>query len=199
MLIDYAGSSQEPTSRPDHASYPGRYRPRPHRRGGALLVGVLVLVTVGGGGVYGISWGGGRLTGNETVIADRLVAPITGTADTLSVTVTTVQTTDHFTKVGVTAKNDDSMTVSIKVWSSSQLVDGTGQALKPLANFGVAPDIDVPANGIMVTDVITFDDRLTPDATTATLTFDFLFSKDLEFDARALQVENIQLAPFTGG
>jgi hypothetical protein len=199
LLIDYARSSQEPTAGPDHAPYPGRYRPRPHRRGGALLVGILVLVTVGGGAAYGISWGIGRLTGNETVIADRLVEPVTGTADTLSVTVTAVQATDHFTKVAVTAKNDDSMTVSIKVWSSSQLVDGTGQALKPLDNFGGASDIDVPANGIMVTGVITFDGRLAPDATTATLTFSFLFSMDLGFDADSLQVENIQLEPFTGG
>jgi hypothetical protein len=122
LLVDYARSSQEPASRSDHAPYPGAYRPRPHRRGGALLVGILLLVTVGGGAAYGISWVVGRVTGNENVITDRLVAPVTGTADTLSITVTAVEITDHFTKVAVTAKNDDSMTVQINVWANSQLL-----------------------------------------------------------------------------
>jgi hypothetical protein len=195
LLVDYAGSAREPDPGPYRSPYPP---PRPRRRGGALLVGVLVLVTVGGAGAYGISWAVGRVTGNETVIADRLVAPVDGKADTLTVTVTSVEVTDHFTKVGVSARNDDAMSVDINVWASSHLIDGTGQSLDPMTGFATQDDISVPANGITVSEVITFDGWLTQDATTATLTFNFLFAHGFEFDADSLQVENIQLAAFTG-
>jgi hypothetical protein len=196
LLVDYARSSrEEPTRGPGHAGYPEAHRPRPHRRGGALLVGILVLVVLGGGAAYGISWVVGRVTGNETVIADRLAEEVTGTADTLSVEVTSVEVTDHFTKVGVSARNDDAMTVLISVWANAQLVDDTGQSLEPVQGFAMSDDIDVPANGIEVRDVITFDGQLAPEATTATLIFGVLMPRGFDFDANSLQVENIRLTP----
>jgi hypothetical protein len=53
----------------------------------------------------------------------------------------------------------------------------------------------VPANGIVVRDVITFDGRLAPEATTATLIFGVLMARGFDFDANSLQVENIRLTP----
>jgi hypothetical protein len=182
-------------SQPSQPSQP--FQPsRSDRRGGAapLAAAVLVLALVAGaayGIAVGVQWGVGMLSGSERPIADRLVKPATGTAGPLTVTVDKFEITGHFTKVTVQATNQGSTPITIHLYGSCQLIGADGTTLKPRAGLGGFGTIDVPENGIPVSEVITFDAKPTPAATTMTLSLTGLFAMvDIP---HSLQVTGINL------
>jgi hypothetical protein len=185
---------------PQHAQYPYPYpqypqyrRPPPRRTrsAGWLLLIVAAVVVLGGGAAYGISYAVSYASGKETVRAERLVAPVTGKAAGVTVKVEKVDTTDHYTKVKITATNQNRNSVTLPLFGNCQLIDGAGASLKPGYPFGGLDPITVPPNGTPITETITFSDKPTPAATTATLSFDTVFGT-LSAE-RSLQVTGIKL------
>jgi hypothetical protein len=157
-----------------------------------LLVIILIVLVLGGGAAYGISYGISYATGNETVLADRLVAPVSGKAAGVTVTVEKVEVTAHYTKVNVTAVNQNRASATLPLFGNCQLIDDSGATLKPGTPTGGLDPISVPPNGTRVSEVITFDGKPTPAETTLTLTFDTVFGL-LSADERSLQVTGIKL------
>jgi hypothetical protein len=206
LIIDYlknVGSQQDdrpprpPAYRPGYPTqpWPGQYRtpppPRRTRSGGWLLVTILIVLVLGGGAAYGISYGISYATGNETVLADRLVAQKTGKAAGVTVQVEKVEITAHYTKVKITATNQNRASVTLPLFGNCQLIDDSGTTLKPGTPFGGLDPISVPPNGTPVTQVITFDGKPSPAETTLTLSFDTVFGT-LSAE-RSLQVGGIKL------
>lgn len=175
--------------------WPPRYHappPPPRPRSGVwLLVTVLIVLVVGGGAAYGISYGISYATGNESVEADRLVAPATGKAAGVTVTVERVAETAHYTKVTVAATNQNRASVTLPLFGNCQIIDGSGATLQPGTPFGGLDPISVPPGGTAVRTVITFRGKPSAAQTTLTLTFDTVFGT-LSAD-RSLQVGGIRL------
>ncbi|WP_410594427.1 hypothetical protein [Amycolatopsis sp. lyj-23] len=190
LLLDYWKSvAEEPAPGRGRAGAPS------YDRGGTAagrVLGVLVFIVVAGAAAYGISWGVGYVTGNETVRAERLVSPVAGRADSMTITVEGVGVTDHYTKVRISAVSRAPTAVDVGVGHDCQLVDDGGQTLQPST---VANDqtLLVPANGVTVRAVITFTGRPAPTATTLTLDFSWFLAHDFGFGAHSLQVHEIKL------
>ncbi|MEU5264398.1 hypothetical protein [Amycolatopsis sp. NPDC021455] len=165
--------------------------PRRPRRGGRSLIAILTVLVLGGGAAYGISYGISYATGNETVLADRLVAQATGKAAGVTVKVEKVEVTAHYTKVKITATNQNRASATLPLFGNCQLVDDNGATLKPGTPFGGLEPISVPPNGTPVSEVITFDGKPSPAKTTLTLSFDTVFGT-LSAE-RSLQVVGIKL------
>jgi hypothetical protein len=190
LIIEYLKNlgtqdNERPTAPPPYnprypgQPWPGRYRPPPPRRGrsgGWLLVMILAVLVLGGGAAYGISYGISYATGNETVLADRLVRPATGKAAGVTITVEKVEVTAHYTKVKITATNENQVSATLPLFGNCQLIDGSGATMKPgtFAGGGLDP-ISVPPNGTPVSEVITFDAKLSDAVTTLTLSFETVY------------------------
>ena len=201
LIIDYlkdTGSRGEGHPQPYYQGHPRpgqpwppRYQPSPppRRSGVGVLVAVLAILVLGGGAAYGISYGISYATGNETIEADRLVAPATGKAANVTVTVERVAETAHYTKVTIVATNQNRASVTLPLFGNCQLIDGSGATLQPGTPFGGLDPISVPPNGTPVRTVITF--RGKPSGSAMTLSFDTVFGT-LSAD-RSLQVNGIKL------
>jgi hypothetical protein len=209
LIVDYlkdSGGHQDSQASRPRAEYPGyRYQPYhpyqepyrpppPHSSGKWLLVALLVVIVIGGGAAYGISYGISYATGNETVQAERLVAPASGTALGVTVSVEKVDVTAHYIKVRLTATNRNRQTATLPLFGNCQLIDGSGTILKPGSLFGGLDPIDVPPNGTPISATITFRGKLSPAATTLSLGFNTVFGI-LSPDERSLQVNGIKLKP----
>jgi hypothetical protein len=207
LIIDYlkdVGSQDSNRPQPYNQGYPNqqwpgqpwppRYRTPPPRRtrsGTWLLVTVLVVLVLGGGAAYGISYGISYATGNETIKADRLVAPVTGKAAGVTMRVERVAETAHYTKVTITTTNQNRASVTLPLFGNCQLIDGSGATLQPGVPFGGLDPISVPPNGTPVRTVITFRGKPSPTDTNMTLSFDTVFGT-LSAE-RSLQVAGIKL------
>ena len=160
-----------------------------------MLVALLIVIVIGGGLAYGISYGISYATGKESVQAQRLVAPATGTAAGVTIRVEKVDTTAHYTKVELTATNRNRQSATLPLFGNCQIVDGSGAILKPGSLIGGLDSIDVPPNGTAISVTITFRGRLSPTTTTMTLSFNTIFG--ILSEERSLQVTGIKLKPET--
>ncbi|MQA24157.1 MAG: hypothetical protein GEU94_01510 [Micromonosporaceae bacterium] len=149
---------------------PERPQPRPRRVGIPLAAGLLVLLVFCGGGglaaMYGVGYGYGWVTGNEDG-ENWLVARASGETGPLTLTVREVTVTRHFTKVAVTAKHSNDMSISLSLYQNCRLVAANGRTLEP-DNLRSDWSEDV-APGVAQAGVITFPGRLPEGA--ATLSF----------------------------
>jgi hypothetical protein len=119
----------------DHGG--GMYGPRPvavPRKRHVPVVAVLavLLLVCGGGGLAvtaAVHYVYGWVTGNET---GRVVfqGQASGKASALTVTVTQVMITRHFTRLDVTVQNAGSETVTLPLYRNSQLVGADGRTLE---------------------------------------------------------------------
>lgn len=175
---------QHPTQRYPTQRYPGRrpphgppYRPAPVRRGGGTVVVMLVVLAVIGTGVYGGSWLFRYVTGTQTGVERMASPPAQGEAGALTLVVRGVEVTPDFMKFRLRATNDSDSPITVAVneqWC--KLIDGNGTSLSPYGGFtGLGSgDIEVPANGVPVEEVLTFKGE--PSSLTFTLSFSALFT-----------------------
>lgn len=122
-----AFSAAEAPSQGAPAPYPGQAPPvgapptyrqygRREQRGTPLLLALVIgLLVLGIGGIavtQGVRFAVGYITGNEAG-TDRLVQPVTGSSNGLTVTVEHVWHTRHFTRVQATTTNNRGMSVGL--------------------------------------------------------------------------------------
>ncbi|MGH3715653.1 MAG: hypothetical protein ACRDT4_19660, partial [Micromonosporaceae bacterium] len=159
------------------------YPSQPARRGGAgTLVGVLLalLVLCGGGGLAvtaGISYGYGWITSNEPV-TEVFHGEATGGGAGLSVTVTDVWVTSHFTKVAVRADNQTGSSVSLPVFGYCVFSGADGRALEAdptRTRFAKDGWSETLPSGVPHRGVIVFAGHLSPGG--ATLSFTTVFGQ----------------------
>ena len=111
----------------------GRPPPPPTRRPGSVVAVLAVLLLVCGGGglalTAGIQYGYGWVTGNEDgPVVYR--GTTSGKARAVTVTVTQVMITRHFTRAGITVRNTGDVTVTLPLYENCQLVDASGRSLQ---------------------------------------------------------------------
>nr|BFE49921.1 hypothetical protein GCM10017745_33480 [Saccharothrix mutabilis subsp. capreolus] len=94
---------------------------------GPFAAAAFVLLVVGGGTAYALSWTIDRITSGESVRAQRLGQPVEGTLGPLSLKVEKVEVTDNFTKVAFTAVNRGAMAAKVSVVDSCRLVTGEAE------------------------------------------------------------------------
>jgi hypothetical protein len=119
------------------------------RRVPVIAAVVLVLVCAGGalGITAGVQWLGGYFTGNESG-PNVLVGPASGSAGELTLTVTDVWVTAHFTRVQVTASNTGAATLTLPLFKNAQLTgqDGSTQEADAFRSHWTE---DVPPGGLV--------------------------------------------------
>jgi len=208
LIIDYLkdlGSQETNRPQPYYPPHPQRWPgqpwppgypppPPPRRRtrsGVWLLVTILAILVFGGGAAYGISYGISYATGNETIKADRLIAPATDRAANVTMKVERVAVTAHYTKVTITTTNQNNASVTLPLFGNCQLIDASGATLQPGTPFGGLDPISVPPKNTPVRTTITFRGKPSDNATTLTLSFDTVFGT-LSAE-RSLQVGGIKL------
>lgn len=120
----------------------------------SLAVVLLVIITVGGGAAYTVSYGVARVTGNETVEVQRMSQQASGRAGPLRVTVESVGITGHYTKVEMVAVNGGKAPVRIQLFGSAQFIDKGDSVLDTLISVGNDSGFDVPAGGVQVKKVL---------------------------------------------
>ncbi len=81
----------------------------------AVLAALLVLGVAGYGAAVGVRYAVGRITGNERGV-ERLAAPRSGKSGRVTVTVTSVVHTPHFTRVGLTVSNGEEQPATLTVF-----------------------------------------------------------------------------------
>ena len=168
------------------------WRPRPMSVVGALVVATVV---IGGGGLaisgvarYGMAW----VTGNERG-PDRLVSPVTAKLRGLSLTVTRVEQTPHFTRVTVTVRNQSSSAVTMPIdGGNCELIagDGTAREAQPFRSEWN----ESVSQGAIRTGVVVFGGHLPADATRARIAFAHLFGST-DAGPQSIVVANLQLVP----
>ncbi|HST81377.1 MAG TPA: hypothetical protein VLL08_06525 [Kineosporiaceae bacterium] len=185
-LIDFASTVRE-----DDRNSPISGRGSSMAGAASLAVVLVVIVAAGGGAAYAVSYGVARLTGHETVTSQRLSKHVSGRAGPLRVTVNSVGTTDHYTKVEMVAVNRGDATVRVQLMDATQLIDKSGNVLDPLLGFSEDGTFVVPSGGIQVKRILTFKGHLVAKSTTATLAFNTLYWQG--FGPTSLKVKNIKL------
>jgi hypothetical protein len=165
---------------------------RPMSVAWALAVAVVV---IGGGGLavsgvarYGMAW----ITGNERG-PDRLVSPVTAHTGGLSLTVTGIEQTPHFTRVTVTVENQSSTAVSMPIdGGNCELIAGDGTTRE--AQSFRSEWHESLSQGAVRTGVVVFGGHLPADATRARIAFEHLFGGADE-GPQSIVVANLQLLP----
>jgi hypothetical protein len=155
----------------------------------ALVITTIVIGVAGlalsGVARYGMAW----VTGNERG-HDRLVSPVTAKTHGLSLTVTRIEQTPHFTRVTVTVRNRAKATVVMPIdGGNCELIAGDGTAREAQA-FRSEWDESVSA-GSTRTSTVVFGGHLPADATRARIAFAHLFGDG----PQTIVVSNLQLLP----
>jgi hypothetical protein len=152
--------------------------PAPARaRGGRvplLAAGLVLLVLCGGGAAgltYGVKYFGAWITGDERG-TEILVAPASAQAGPLTLTVTNVVQTNHFTRVKISATYSGDESPKL-VTGFAQLTGDRGTALKADPFRSDWPE-DVPA-GVPVAGWLVFKEVLPSGTASASLTFTTIF------------------------
>jgi hypothetical protein len=158
----------------------------------ALIVPVLL---IGGGGAvvstaarYGMDW----MTGNEHG-PDRLVRTARSTTSGLTVTVTSVEHTSHFTRVSVDIDNETGVPISLPIGEgNAQIVAGDGTTRT--AEASRSDWAESISTGTIRHGVITFSGHLPKDAIRARLVFNQVFGYG-DGLPESVAVNGIQLGP----
>jgi hypothetical protein len=186
-----------PPAPPHGYAYPPRGQPRPPARGmsrvsiASAVAVVLLLCGVGGAAA---TWGiqKGFIAVRTLIDPDseqgvpRLVAPVTARSGPLSITVQAVEVTSRVTKVKLLLRHTGESAVTLPVFGNAQFILAGGQTLTARGQ-GM---INVPAGVDTVREII-FDGTPSPDARTATLTFNHV--GDPSFQVDSITVPNIKL------
>jgi len=181
-----------PSSPDGGPTYPPR-RPQggdARRRGPVPLAvaAVLVLVFCGGGAAaaaYAVQYAGGFITGHEDG-TDVLVSRAQGRSGDLTLAVTRVALTAHFTRVDMTASNSGSGSLSLPVYRNCQLNPAGGATIEADSFRSDWPE-SVPPGG-RVTGTVVFK-RLPAGVTRASLSFATI----VRLGAGAITVRDIRL------
>jgi hypothetical protein len=134
----------------------------------ALVIGLLAL---GGGGwavTEGVRLAVGYVTGNEPG-TDRLVQPVDGTADGLTLTVENVWHTWHFTRVRVAAENDSATSLSLPLFGYCHFTGQDGTTIEADA-FRSRWSTELPP-GVRQRGTITFKGHIPDTVRQASLSF----------------------------
>jgi hypothetical protein len=158
---------------------------------GALVV---TLIVIGGGGLlvsgaarYGMAW----FTGNEHG-PNRLVSPVTSRVGGLSLTVSRIEQTPHFTRVTVIVRNRSTALVSMPIdGGNCELIAGDGttreaQAFRSEWNESLS-------QGAVRTGVVIFGGHLPANAVRARIAFAHLFGGDAT--PETIVVPHLKLLP----
>ncbi|MFI9816064.1 hypothetical protein [Saccharothrix variisporea] len=171
---------------------------------GPFAAAAFVLLVVGGGTAYALSWTIDRITSGETVRAQRLAAPVEGSVGPLQARIDKVEVTDDFTKVTFTAVNRSGLAAKVSVVDSCRLT--TPQAEFRLDGlFDVLREpffLDVPGGGTPVTRTFAFPGTPDPGRTAVTLTCGSVSWtgsdpkwSNRDFVGRPLRVADVELTP----
>ncbi|GAA1338457.1 hypothetical protein [Saccharothrix algeriensis] len=149
---------------------------RAARAGGAGLVPAVLataaLLGVGGCLAYGTTVAVDRVTAQEAVLGERLVAPAAGGVGPLVATVERVSVTEHFTKVTLSAVNRSALAAKVGVVDSCRLVGEDGAELRLDGLFEAARErffLEVPGGGAVVRVTVAFPGALARGETAAAL------------------------------
>lgn len=171
---------------------------------GPFAAAAFVLLVVGGGTAYALSWTIDRITGDETVRAQRLVTPVEGSVGPLQARIDKVEVTDNFTKITFTAVNRSALAAKVSVVDSCRLSTGDAEfRLDGLFDVLREPFfLDVPGGGTPVTRTFAFPGTPDPGRTTVTLgcgSVSWTGSdpkwSNRDFVGRPLRVGDVELAP----
>ncbi|MEJ2853415.1 MULTISPECIES: hypothetical protein [unclassified Saccharothrix] len=171
---------------------------------GPFAAAAFVLLVVGGGTAYALSWTIDRITGGETVRAQRLAAPVEGTLGPLAIKVHKVEVTDNFTKVTFTAVNRSTLSAKVSVVDSCRLgAEGAEFRLDGLFDVLREPFfLDVPGGGTPVTQTFSFPGTPEPGRTKIAMTCGSVSWSgsdpkwsNREFVGRPLRIGDVELAP----
>ncbi|MCU1418078.1 MAG: domain containing protein [Schumannella sp.] len=167
------------------APRPGRVRAgfeekiEPHRRTPAAAGLLLTVVVIGGLGfaaAAGVGYLSGFITGNESG-AERLAAPVTADFDGVSVTVSSVSHTPHFTRVSVAITNGLPNTIDLPLGFCSLSVAGEqtldADAFRSSWRASIAPQ--TTRQGVLV-----FPGHFASGPVEASLTFATVFKQGFE-------------------
>ncbi len=149
--------------------------PRSTRRSVSIVAALAIVVGLCGlgtaGGVVGVRYVAGWLTGSETG-QERLVEQVSVTSGPLRLTVIGVEVTSHYTKVDLAAANggDESLRL-VKGFCTLTFADGTTTTADTLR--GSWPEAVPP--GTSVRGLLLFSADPGPDATSAALSFATVF------------------------
>jgi hypothetical protein len=163
-----------PAYRPAGPGSPAPWSPpAPRRRGKSLGAVILICVVVCGGGVFaatlGVRYAVGWISGEESG-PERLVSQAEGSAADLTLTVESVQSTTHFTRVQVTARNDGDLAVTLPLFSNCTLVGDDGTSLQA-DDFRSDWSQSVPTGGFPQRGTITFVGQLPESVSEVRLSF----------------------------
>ena len=195
LVIDYikAVAEKAPVSRDPHdygtspPAAPGR------RQGpglGSLVASLIMILVIGGGIAYGVTYAFGLITGNEPSVP-RLEEPVSGAAGALDVRIDEVGVGDHYTHVRLTATNGADFPVTIPLFDNCQLVEKGQTALEAKTGFTTSV-IDVPPGDIPITKEIIFSGTPADGPTSLTLACSTLFWQGFG-QPQSLQVKGIAL------
>jgi hypothetical protein len=155
----------------------------------------IAFFVIGGGGwalTLGIRYAVGYATGNETGV-DRMVgAPRSGASNGLELTVESVVETDHFTIVGVAARNRSNAAATLPLFGNCLLQGGDGTTLEA-DSFRSKWSQELPP-GSFQRSTIVFPGHLPKTVHKARLSFSTIFGPIvLEGGPASLVVPNIRL------
>jgi hypothetical protein len=170
----------------------GPSRP-PSNVGRSVAVALVVLVLLGAG-TYGASWLFRYVTATQQGV-ERMAQPAASTTTgALTATVRGVEVSRDFVKIKLAVTNTSAQPITIAVndqWC--RLIGGDGLSVPPYGGFtGLGGgNIEVPAHGVPISEVLTFKTR--PVVLTYTLAFSHLFTMGPGPDS--LQIRGIVLTP----
>jgi hypothetical protein len=197
-LIQAYGSAPAPTPpAPDPSLPPSEYDYRRYGRQQergtplalALVIGLLVLGVGGFALTQGVRFAVGYITGNEPG-TDRLVRPVSGSADGLELTVENVWHTRHFTRVEAAARNSSGTSVSLPLFGFCVFSGQDGTTLRADPSRSDWSN-DIPP-GAFQRGTIVFNGHIPDAVRLARLSFSQIFGRP---GGGAITVDNIRLRP----
>lgn len=150
--------------------------PPSRRRGTPVWTAVLVVFVLVGAGGYaaaaGVRYVAGYMSGNEPG-TDVLARPASQSAAGVTLTVNEVLRTRHFTRVEIAVRNTGTESVSLPLFGNCTLVGADGTVLEA-DSFRSDWSDTIPPGGAQ-RGTVTFEGRLPPNVTGATLSFSHVF------------------------
>lgn len=199
LIGHYRKSSAPAPAQPRPGPRPGVPPPPPRRRTGRLVATVFITVLLLGGGGWllttAASTAVGYFSGNEDGM-QRLEAPVVREVQGVSVSVQSVLSTPHFTRVEILVRNQTDSSLSLPLFQNCALTAGDGETFDAdpfRSKWGTEIAAGGQRNG-----TINFEGQLPKGATTATLSFATIFGMGPETPL-SISLTDIRLVPMAGG
>jgi hypothetical protein len=163
-----------------------------------LVAAVFITVVLLGGGGWllsaGVSTAVGYFSGNEDG-TERLQSPVVREVQGVSVSVDSVLSTPHFTRVEILVRNQTGSSLSLPLFHNCALTVGGGETFDADA-FRSKWGAEIAAGG-QRRGTINFEGQLPKGPTTATLSFATIFGAGPEIPL-SISLADIQLVPIAG-